>query len=102
VHSRLPQRQKVRIREAPGTSELVTLLAQRGKGLLGGTLAQELLSLFVGEDRSTSPSLPEVLSVLTGYTGMAGFIGMPVVNRTTAQAAGREERSAYDAVIVSS
>jgi hypothetical protein len=40
--------------------------------------------------------------VLTGFTGIAGFTGMPVVNRTTAQAAGREERSAYDAVIVSS
>jgi hypothetical protein len=80
----------------------VTVPAGLGQGLLGGTLTQELLSLFVGEDRSTSPRLPEVLPALTGFTGMAELTGMPADNRTTAQAAGRQPRSAYDAVIVSS
>jgi hypothetical protein len=33
---------------------------------------------------------------------MTGFTGMPVVSRPTAQDAGHEDHSAYDAVIVSS
>ena len=64
--------------------------------LLGGTLAEELLSLFVGDDRSTSPRLPEVLSALTGFSGVA------VLNRTTVRAAGPQPPAAYDAFIVSS
>jgi len=52
--------------------------------------------LFVGDDRSTSPRLPEVLSALSGFTGMTGFTGM------AAQAAGRQPFSAYDAVNVRS
>jgi hypothetical protein len=47
--------------------------------------------LFVGDDRSTSPRHLEVLSALTGFTGMA-----------TVQAAGRQTRAAYDGFIVSS
>ena len=43
-----------------------------------------------------------MLPALSGFTGMTGFTGMPVVNRTTAQAAGRQLFSAYDAVNVSS
>ena len=43
-----------------------------------------------------------MLSGLSGFTGMTRFTGMPVVNRTTAQAAGRQPFSAYDAVNVSS
>jgi hypothetical protein len=62
---------------------------------------QELLSLFVGDDRSTSLTLPEVLPALTGFTG-TGFTGIPVVNRATVQAAGRQSRAAYYAFIVSS
>jgi hypothetical protein len=50
----------------------------------------------VGEDRSTSPRLPEVLPALAEFTGMTGFTGMAV------QAAGRQPSTAYDAVIVSS
>jgi len=52
--------------------------------------------LFVGDDRSTSPRLPEVLPVLTGFTGTTGFTGRAV------QAVGRQPFSAYDAVIVRS
>jgi hypothetical protein len=83
--------------KGPGPRPRLSALLPSPGRLLGGTLAQELLSLYVGEDRSTSPRLPEVLP------GLAGFTGMPEVNDvTTAQAAGRMERTAYDAVIVRS
>jgi hypothetical protein len=51
--------------------------------------------LFVGDDRSTSPSLQEVLPALTGP-------GMPVFDTATLLAAGQAVCGAYDAFIISS